>query len=240
MEATKPPIRDRRMLKAGLARDSLEKIAGAGIDDPPIVRSHFMNLAAGVLMDLAQYWIKRQDDRTHEAFTDCIWTAVCEVIGPSGTYDHPDTVLSRLGLVNAPCDEDPDATLLLHGVLSCAYSMRALADGEIDWAMDDLLSASSYVGAIEGAHLQRIKLERQGGNRAALSSLGSIGAYARHAENRALKEDVFAWCDAHMEAFNGSMDDAALAIANKVVPIKFRTVRAHMTEWKKLRSAGKP
>lgn len=63
------------------------------------------------------------------------------------------------------------------------------------------------------------------------------GAGVRHRENRSLKSDVFRWLDAHFSECS-SMDSAAEKIAGAVVPMKFRTVRAWVTEWKKLRSAG--
>lgn len=62
-------------------------------------------------------------------------------------------------------------------------------------------------------------------------------AAARHSENRAMKQQVFEWCDAHM-ADAPSMDTAASRVAGVVVPVAWRTVRDWMTEWKKLRSAG--
>lgn len=62
-------------------------------------------------------------------------------------------------------------------------------------------------------------------------------ATARHAENRAMKQQVFEWCDAYM-AQAPSMDTAASRVAGVVVPVAWRTVRDWMTEWKKLRSAG--
>ncbi|WP_374591439.1 hypothetical protein [Aquabacterium sp.] len=68
-------------------------------------------------------------------------------------------------------------------------------------------------------------------------ALATAGANALHAENRAMKADVFAWLDAHMKNFK-SMDKAAEAIAGKIAPIAFRTARAWVGEWKKLRSAG--
>ncbi|GGX76805.1 hypothetical protein GJV26_17015 [Massilia dura] len=70
----------------------------------------------------------------------------------------------------------------------------------------------------------------------AMSALGRKGADAAHVENRALKKNVFEWCDKNMMQYN-SMDDAALAIAGKLVPVKFRTVRSWMSLWKK-QSAG--
>lgn len=64
-------------------------------------------------------------------------------------------------------------------------------------------------------------------------------ANKRHEENRALKAEVFSCCDDHMRDFK-SMDSAAEAIAGKLVPVKFRTARDWIGEWKKLRSAGTP
>lgn len=65
------------------------------------------------------------------------------------------------------------------------------------------------------------------------------GAAHRHSENRSMKRDVFVWLDANMQRFK-SMDAAAEAVAGKVAPVKFRTARDWVGEWKKLRSAGTP
>lgn len=73
----------------------------------------------------------------------------------------------------------------------------------------------------------------------ARSALARTAAAARHAENRAFKQDVFAWCDKNIGKFK-SMDAAAEAIAGKVVSVTFRTARDWIAEWKKLRSAGTP
>ncbi len=64
------------------------------------------------------------------------------------------------------------------------------------------------------------------------------GAEKRHAEHRAMKADVFSWLDINMSSFK-SMDRAAEAIAGKVAPIAFRTARAWVGEWKKVRAASK-
>lgn len=68
-------------------------------------------------------------------------------------------------------------------------------------------------------------------------SLAKKGAKARHRENHQTKDFVFAWLDSNMEKYK-SMDDAAHYISEKMVPMKFRTVRQWLTEWKKLRSAS--
>lgn len=65
--------------------------------------------------------------------------------------------------------------------------------------------------------------------------LARKAANIRHAENRSMKESVLRWCDAHLNDFK-SMDAAAEAIAGKLVPIKFRTAREWIGEWKKSQS----
>lgn len=61
----------------------------------------------------------------------------------------------------------------------------------------------------------------------------------RHFENRTMKAEVFAWLDEHMKTFR-SMDAAAEAIAGKRWPIKWRTAREWVGQWKAQRSAGTP
>jgi hypothetical protein len=70
-------------------------------------------------------------------------------------------------------------------------------------------------------------------------SLAKSAALVRHAENHAMKAQVFEWLDENMSRYR-SMDAAAEAMAGKLVPVTFRTVRAWVSEWKKQRSAGRP
>jgi hypothetical protein len=76
------------------------------------------------------------------------------------------------------------------------------------------------------------------------TTIARLKAEKLHEEHRAMKVDVFNWLDEKFEDFRStgkSMDDIAQEqIAGKLVPLKFRTVREWMTEWKKLRSAGRP
>lgn len=69
------------------------------------------------------------------------------------------------------------------------------------------------------------------------SSAQAARAVARHAENHAMKQEVFEWLNANMARYP-SMDAAADDIAGKVVPVKWRTARDWVALWKKLRSAG--
>lgn len=73
----------------------------------------------------------------------------------------------------------------------------------------------------------------------AASTKARLKAVKRHTENRAMKQDVFAWLDENMANFK-SMDSAAESVARTVAPIKFRTARDWVGEWKKLRSSARP
>jgi hypothetical protein len=59
-----------------------------------------------------------------------------------------------------------------------------------------------------------------------------VAAHARHRENHDLKRQVFAWLDEHFSGYK-SMDSAAEAIAGIVVPVKFRTARDWVGQWKR-------
>jgi hypothetical protein len=76
--------------------------------------------------------------------------------------------------------------------------------------------------------------------KAARAIFSKSGADVRHAENRAMKADVFAWLDANFIPGVRSMDDVALELAGSLVPAKFRAVRDWLKDWNKLRSTGTP
>lgn len=75
-------------------------------------------------------------------------------------------------------------------------------------------------------------------DRAFRSAMARKGSDETHKEHRAMKAEVFVWLDENRPKFK-SMDDAALAIT-KLQPIKFRTAREWVGDWKKLRSASTP
>ena len=73
-----------------------------------------------------------------------------------------------------------------------------------------------------------------------VSSQSREAAGARHHENRELRNQAIQHYIAH-EASYKSMDAAATAIAGKIVPVTFRTVRNWISEHRKdMRSARKP
>ena len=65
-----------------------------------------------------------------------------------------------------------------------------------------------------------------------ISLAAKKAAIKRHAENYAMKEQVFAWCAAHIQDYR-SMDAAAEAVAGKLVPVAFRTARSWIGEYRK-------
>jgi hypothetical protein len=69
-------------------------------------------------------------------------------------------------------------------------------------------------------------------------SFSESGLEKRHKENRDMKAEAFIWLDQNRANYK-SMDDVAMAI-KELSPIKFRTARDWVAEWKKLRSPGKP
>ena len=66
----------------------------------------------------------------------------------------------------------------------------------------------------------------------------SAAAIKRHQEHYQMKADVFDWLGSNMHNYK-SMDATAEAIAGKVVPLAFRTVRKWVKEYKDMQSAGR-
>lgn len=66
--------------------------------------------------------------------------------------------------------------------------------------------------------------------RLVLSDSARAAATVKHAKHRALREQVFRWCDGNMGRYR-SMDAAAEAIAGKVVHVAFRTAREWIKSW---------
>jgi hypothetical protein len=72
----------------------------------------------------------------------------------------------------------------------------------------------------------------------AITEHASDRATRGHAETHDAKRDVFQWCDRHHHEYPRNMNGMATAIAGIVVPYKWDTVRAWITEWKKERKLG--
>jgi len=66
----------------------------------------------------------------------------------------------------------------------------------------------------------------------------SAAAIKSHQEHYQMKADVFDWLRSNMHNYK-SMDATAEAIAGKIVPLTFRTVRKWVKEYKDMHSAGR-
>lgn len=71
----------------------------------------------------------------------------------------------------------------------------------------------------------------------ALRRQASEKATKRHSENHALRDEIYAWLDSNLGVWT-SLNDAAMKMAMKVVPLKYEAVRRHCTEWNRLRKEG--
>jgi len=72
----------------------------------------------------------------------------------------------------------------------------------------------------------------------AVKAKQSAAAIKRHQEHYSMKHQVFGWLDINFQNYK-SMDATAEAIAGKLVPLKFRTVRKWVKEYKDMHSAGR-
>ena len=120
------------------------------------------------------------------------------------------------------------------GMTACAFAVQALKaekDSREGWYY--VTQAYRWLGILQGTISGR---GMEQGVDAMKFSLAGLDA--RHSENRKMKADVFAWCDANMHKYK-SMDSAAEAIAGKEVPVTFRTARSWIAAWKKSQSTGR-
>lgn len=122
-------------------------------------------------------------------------------------------------------DEQPEEMqplgLLQAIFIACAYAcqgMRAQTDDDLSRAWQYTARCEYWLGIVIGTWSYRTT---QG---ATVTTLAKMGADARHRENRDMKTQVLEWYRANA-ATVGSKDAAAEAIAGKLVPVKFRTVR---------------
>jgi len=150
-------------------------------------------------------------------------------------------------LSDLPLKAPPDDSSILLAMAITWFNQAAtdIAAGRLERGLNWLAEAHEALVLERGDSMwnEGAALANEAADRDAIvharSALARAAAAARHAENRAFKQDVFSWCDKHMIEFK-SMDAAAAAIAGKVVSVTFRTARDWVGDWKKLRSAGTP
>lgn len=113
--------------------------------------------------------------------------------------------------------------LAVEVMLSVDGFLTRLKQGEPVQAMRWL--AAAFKGIIECTLQAQLILGNPSEN-------ARIAAQARHRENHDMKRQVFAWLDENFSNYK-SMDGAAEAIAKGVVPVKFRTARDWVGQWKR-------
>jgi hypothetical protein len=186
----------------------------------------------------------------------------CRMMGSSPPLDTPEGYANHEGWSNTlyqnlanleecaeqvsfrsgtPIKERVSAEVLLECIglywLSKASELNQMGDTLVaqDWVYEGM-DALELLNGLQmwDAGIDHFKVAGLGElvNQSARSSLARIAANARHAESRSMKAEVFAWLDANMNQFQ-SMEAAAGAIAGKIVPVKFRTARDWITDWKK-------
>lgn len=122
--------------------------------------------------------------------------------------------------------------VMLTSLAFCVEALKAEQNSSRAWYYVQM--ANRWLGVFQCLFIMSSQRARM-----SLYDFARKGAAARHAENWSCKETVFQWCDENM-AKHKSMNAAAEAVANKLVPYGYRTVRDWMTEWKKLRPPGTP
>jgi hypothetical protein len=120
---------------------------------------------------------------------------------------------------NTSCDDIAFVELMLsramfYGV-KCAYHYK---NGQMNFALADLIDANYYLGAYRGHACSQLDNESQ------RREFFQNAASKRHAENRAMREQAIQYYKENCTHFT-SKDDAAMNIAGKIVPVAFSTVR---------------
>lgn len=162
----------------------------------------------------------------YEAYRDVF----CDKLTALGctTDDDYSYILSRMNACSSVGDflgKDPEqAHLAAFGLILFDRIIRAIAANASHETVfqihEDLAECFTYV------------LEDVG-----LRARARAGAKARHAENRAMKVDVFQWLEVQTKF--KSIEAAATAITRQA-PIAHVTARDWYKEWRKLRSASTP
>ena len=118
--------------------------------------------------------------------------------------------------------EDMKSLGLLQAIFTCtAYAAQGIksdADGDTITAWQYTARCKYWLGIVVGSWSNRSTQSEPA------TQFARLGADARHTENRAMKAYALEWYAANADKVR-SKDAAAEAIAGKVVPVTFRTVR---------------
>ena len=188
--------------------------------------------AANICIALSRFW-DEVSDCTEEDEGKFLNKIFVDMLAGNDTGEEQESILNHWS-DDQPSEMQPLA-LMQASFTSCAYAAQAmneLNNNKLSQAWRSISRSNYWLGVIIGTwSLRKDQPE-------SIKDVAKRGAAARHLENRSMKIDVFKWAEENMANFK-SIDSAAEAIAGSLVPVKFRTARGWIGEWKKLRSAGK-
>lgn len=166
------------------------------------------------LEKLAITWLQADESHTIEELLTGPWAAYCQV--PEDVMDYSEDFNKVMGFLS-PTDP-PEFAVLLDGICACAI---ALAQADFESSLLYSSIAERHLGFIEGVDFVR---DGDADLNTAMRRLSFLGADVRHKEHRDMKAQVVEHYEANRHLFR-SKDQAAEAMANKLVPMPFRTVR---------------
>jgi hypothetical protein len=105
-----------------------------------------------------------------------------------------------------------------------AYNSQNPEDIKLAWGY--VVEAHYWLGILEGICSLRSATQHLG------RKVQDKAASVRHAENRAIKQDVWDYYEKNIDQFK-SKDEAAEAIAKTVAPMSFRTIRSYIDQFHK-------
>ncbi len=123
-----------------------------------------------------------------------------------------------------------DQRILKH--LTEAVEAVCWAERQQDYAK--LVLTIEQLGGEKAAAEHLIDAKVQEGMSAHMSKLSARAARVRHGENRAMKAQIWEWCETNLADYDGAESAAeALVYVIKLVPLKYRAVYDHIRQWKK-------
>ena len=199
--------------------------------EKPRINETPIQICGGAISRLSDFWdeVAARTGQGHGEFIEKIFGGIWD---DGDTGEKFEEELERWG--EQPEDMQPFG-ILQAAFTCCAYAcqaMRAQNDKDMTTAWNYTVRCKYWLGIVVGTWSIRSLQDEP------MKEFARNGAAARHAESRAMKQDVCAWLDSNMANFK-SMDAAAQAIIRQQ-PIAFRTARDWVGEWKKVRSAGTP
>lgn len=204
-----------------------------GNRETPQLSDSVLPEAAVIFVALSKFWDEVSDHTGQDEgkFLEKIF---------NGMWEGNDTGDEQESILNNWSDDQPNEmqqlALIQASFTSCAYAveaMKAQRELKLLQAWRSISKSNYWLGIVIGTWSLRKNQPES------IKDFAKRGAQARHSENRAMKREVFTWLDHHMVEYK-SMDSAAEAIARNQAPVKFRTARDWISEWKKLRPTGSP